>query len=50
MATREDRERESRETEESKFDRAVERESEEREQLGERIADEPLEPETSDED
>jgi hypothetical protein len=46
MATREDRERESRETEESKFDRAVEQESEERERLAERVADEPLEPES----
>jgi hypothetical protein len=47
MATREDRERESRETEETKYDRAVERESDERERVGGRIADEPLEPETS---
>jgi hypothetical protein len=46
MATREDREHESRETEESKYDRAVERESDERERLGERIAEDPLEPES----
>jgi hypothetical protein len=50
MATQEDRERESRETDESKFDRAVERERGERERLGERIADEPLEPEESEAD
>jgi hypothetical protein len=42
MATQEDRERESRETDESSFDRAVERESDERERLAERVADEPL--------
>ena len=41
MATPEDRERESRETDDTKFDRAVERESEEREELGERLAEEP---------
>jgi hypothetical protein len=41
MATPEDREQESRETEDTKFDRAVERESDERERLGERLADEP---------
>jgi hypothetical protein len=50
MTTQEDRERESRETEESKFDRAVEHESEERERLGERLADEPLEPRESEDD
>ena len=44
MATQEDRERESRESVETKFEQAVEGESEEREQLGERLADEPLEP------
>jgi broad specificity phosphatase PhoE len=44
MATQEDRERESRESDETKFDQAVEHESEEREQLGEQLADEPLEP------
>jgi len=43
MATPEDRERESRESDETKFDEAVERESEEREQLGERVADDDLE-------
>ena len=46
MATPEERERESRETDDSKYDRAVEHESEERERLGERVADEPLEPES----
>ena len=45
MATQEDRERESRDSEETKFDEAVERESEERERLGERLADEDLEAE-----
>jgi hypothetical protein len=44
MATQEDRERESRESDETKFEQAVEHESEEREQHGERLADEPLEP------
>jgi hypothetical protein len=44
MATQEDRERESRESDETKFEQAVEGESEEREQLGEQLADEPLEP------
>ena len=43
MATQKDRERESRESDETKFDEAVERESEEREQLGERVADDDLE-------
>jgi hypothetical protein len=47
MATQYDRERESRDSEETKFDEAVERESEEREQLGERLADEELEPDES---
>ena len=46
MATQYDRERESRDSEETKFDEAVERESEERERLGERLADEELEPES----
>jgi hypothetical protein len=50
MATQEDRERESRETDESKFDRAVERESDERERLAERVAEEPLEPDEDAED
>jgi hypothetical protein len=49
MATPEDRERESRETEETKFDEAVEHESERREELGRRVADEPL-PDDSDSD
>jgi hypothetical protein len=44
MATQEDRERESRESDETKFEQAVEHESEAREQLGERLTDEPLEP------
>jgi hypothetical protein len=44
MATQEDRERESRESDETKFDEAVERESEERERLAERAADEDLDP------
>ena len=48
MATQYDRERESRDSEETKFDEAVERESEERERLGERIAHEHLEPEEDD--
>jgi hypothetical protein len=45
MATQEDRERESRESGETKFDEAVERESEERERLAEQAAREDLEPE-----
>ena len=45
MATQEDRERESRESDETKFEQAVEHESEEREQLAERAAREDLEPE-----
>ena len=45
MATQEDRERESRESDETKFDQAVEHESEERERLAKRAADENLEPE-----
>jgi hypothetical protein len=45
MATQEDRERESRESDETKFEQSVEHESEERERLGERLADEDLEPE-----
>lgn len=44
MATQEDRERESRESDETKFDEAVERESEERERLADRVADEDLDP------
>jgi hypothetical protein len=47
MATQEDRERESRDSDETKFDEAVERESDERERLGERLADESPEPEES---
>ena len=47
MATQDDRERESRDSEETKFDEAVEHESEERERLGERLADEELEPDES---
>ena len=43
MATQEDRERESRESGETKYEQAGERESEERERLGERVADEDLE-------
>ena len=49
MATPEERERESRESEETKFDDAVERESERREELGRRVADEPL-PDEADEE
>ena len=45
MATQYDRERESRDSDETKFDEAVERESEERERLGEQAAREDLEPE-----
>ena len=45
MATQEDRERESRESDETKFDQAVGHESEERELLGERLAYEDLQPE-----
>ena len=45
MATQEDRERESRESDDTKFEQAVEHESEEREQLAERAAREDLEPE-----
>jgi hypothetical protein len=45
MVTHEDRERESRESEETKFDEAVERESEDRERLAEQAAREDLEPE-----
>jgi len=45
MPTQDDRERESRESDETKFDKAVERESEERERLAERVADEDLQPE-----
>jgi hypothetical protein len=45
MATQYDRERESRESEETKFDEAVERESEERERLADQAAREDLEPE-----
>lgn len=45
MATQEDRERESRESDETKFEQAVEHESEERERLAERAAREDLEPE-----
>ena len=43
MTTPKDREEESRESSETKFDEAVEDESEEREQLGKRLADEPEE-------
>jgi hypothetical protein len=45
MATQEDRARESRESDETKFEQAVERESEERERLGKRVADQNPEPE-----
>jgi len=45
MATDKDRERESRESSETKFDEAEEREREERDRLGERLAHEELEPE-----
>ena len=45
MATQYDRERESRDSEETKFDEAVERESEDRERLAEQAAREDLEPE-----
>jgi broad specificity phosphatase PhoE len=44
MATQEDRERESRESDETKFEQAVEHESEERERLADRAADEGLDP------
>jgi hypothetical protein len=47
MATQEDRARESRESDETKFEQAVEREREERGRLGERVADESLEPDES---
>ena len=47
MATQEDRERESRESDETKFEQAVEHESEERERLGERVAAEELEADES---
>jgi hypothetical protein len=40
VTTRENREEESRESDETKYDEAVEHESEERERLGERLADE----------
>ncbi|HYZ77698.1 MAG TPA: hypothetical protein VE596_10035 [Gaiellaceae bacterium] len=42
MTTPKDREAESRESDETKFDEAVEHESDEREKRGERLADEPL--------
>ena len=45
MTTPEKREEESRDSDETKFDDAVERESEERDQLAERIPDEDTEPE-----
>jgi hypothetical protein len=48
MATQQDRERESRESDETKFEESVEQESEERERLGERAARENLEPEEED--
>jgi hypothetical protein len=49
VTDRDQREAESRETGETKFDEAVEQESEHREQLGERLADEPLPSEDADE-
>jgi hypothetical protein len=49
VTDQEQREAESRESDETKFDEAVEHESEERDQLGERLADEPLPSEDGDE-
>jgi hypothetical protein len=47
MATQEDRARESRESDETKFEQAGERESEERERLADRVTEEELEPDES---